>query len=263
MLIDAHSHVDRYDRVGDGALASALAEIAERKIFTVSNSMDLPSYERGLEIAEMCDLVLPIFGVHPWNAQHYVNRLDDLAGAIQQTPMIGEVGLDFHFVKERSTYPDQATVLEFFLAEAKKQEKLIQLHTKGAEREVLALLDRYELPSVIVHWYSGPLDILRQMVARGFYFTMGIEVLHSDHIQDIVREIPSGRLLTETDNPGGPRAYIGGAGTPSLLDEVILGIARATSRTLQEVEDTVESNFLELIRGQPWYEDIRSLIGKV
>ena len=82
MLIDAHSHVDRYDRVGDGALASAFAETAAPKIFTVSNSMDLPSYERNLEIAEMCDLMLPIFGVHPWNAQHYVNRLDDLAVAV-------------------------------------------------------------------------------------------------------------------------------------------------------------------------------------
>ena len=263
MLIDAHSHVDRYDRVGDGDLTSALAEIAERKIFTVSNSMDLPSYERGLEIAEMCDLVLPIFGVHPWNAQHYVDRLDDLAVAVQQTPMVGEVGLDFHFVKDRSTYGDQATVLEFFLAEAKKQGKLIQVHTKGAEREVLALLDRYELPGVIVHWYSGPLDIFRQMVARDFYFTMGIEVLHSDHIQDIVREIPSGRLLTETDNPGGPMNYIGRAGTPSLLDEVILGIARVRSSTAQEIADTVESNFLRLVREQPWYGDIRSLIRTV
>lgn len=177
--------------------------------------------------------------------------------------MIGEVGLDFHFVNDRSTYRAQATVLEFFLAEAQKQEKLIQVHTKGAEREVLALLDRYELPSVIVHWYSGPLDIFRQMVARGFYFTMGIEVLHSDHIQDIMREIPSGRLLTETGNPGGPRDYIGRTETPSLLDEVILGIARVTSSTVQEVMDTVESNFLGLIREQPWYGDIRSLIRTV
>ena len=49
MLIDAHSHLDRY---GEDMLESALAEITEHSIFTVANSMDLPSYRRNVEIAE-------------------------------------------------------------------------------------------------------------------------------------------------------------------------------------------------------------------
>ena len=28
-------------------------------------------------------------------------------------------------------------------------------HTKGAEKEVLQILDRYNIPRVIVHWYCG------------------------------------------------------------------------------------------------------------
>jgi TatD DNase family protein len=47
---------------------SAPAEIIQRGILTVSNAMDLSSYKRNLEISEMCNLVLPTFGVHPWNA---------------------------------------------------------------------------------------------------------------------------------------------------------------------------------------------------
>ena len=45
MLIDAHAHVDRFEIVGEGALDQALAEIKERNIFTISNSMELLSYE--------------------------------------------------------------------------------------------------------------------------------------------------------------------------------------------------------------------------
>jgi hypothetical protein len=55
MLIDAHSHVDRYDLMDGHVLESALAEIAQHRIFTISNSMDLPSYKRNLEISEKCD----------------------------------------------------------------------------------------------------------------------------------------------------------------------------------------------------------------
>jgi len=252
MLIDAHAHVDRYDLVGPGALESALGEIEQHRILTVSNSMDLPSYERNLAIGQKCDLVLPIFGVHPWNAPQYADRLDDLRGAVERSPMIGEIGLDYHFVEDTSQYPDQRRVFEFFLAAAREQEKIVNLHTKGAEKTVLELLDRYEIPRAIVHWYSGPLDIFKEMIARGMYFTVGVEVLYSEHIRAIAREIPSERLLTETDNPGGPKGFVGGPGMPALLKEVIQGVAEVRKTTVEAITETVRSNLLELARDGPW-----------
>ena len=91
MLIDAHSHLDRYEN----NLQSAIEEITQHKIFTISNSMDLPSYKRNLKIGEMCEIVLPTFGVHPWNAPEYVDRLGDLSKPIEQSPILGEIGWDF------------------------------------------------------------------------------------------------------------------------------------------------------------------------
>jgi TatD DNase family protein len=256
MLIDAHSHVDRYDLVDEQALGSALAEITQHRILTISNSMDLASYKRNLEIGEMCSLVLPTFGVHPWNAPEYADRLDDLRGAIEQSPMLGEIGLDHYFVQDTSTYPAQRKVIEFFLGAAREQGKIISLHTKGAEREVLALLDQYEIPRVIVHWYSGPLDIFREMVARGVYFTVGIEVLYSEHIQTIVQEIPSRQLLTETDNPGGPKGFIGEPGMPVLVKDVVQGVAEARRTTTESIVQMVRVNMLELIRDDQRLSDM-------
>ena len=252
MLIDAHAHVDRYDLVGPGALESALRDIDQHRILTISNSMDLPSYERNLAIGQKCDLVLPIFGVHPWNAPQYADRLDDLRGAVERSPMIGEIGLDYHFVEDASLYPAQRRVFEFFLAAAREQGKIVNLHTKGAEKTVLELLDRYEIPRAIVHWYSGPLDIFREMIARGMYFTVGVEVLYSEHIRAITREIPSERLLTETDNPGGPKGFVGGPGMPALLKDVIQGVAEVRKTKVEAITETVWSNLLELARDDPW-----------
>jgi TatD DNase family protein len=235
MLIDAHSHLDRYDLVDGRALESALAEITQHSIFTISNSMDLPSYKRNLEISEECDWVLPAFGVHPWNAPEYVDRLQVLSEAIERSPMMGEIGLDHYFVEDAAAYPEQRKVFEYFLGEAKEQAKIINLHTKGAEKEVLDLLDRYDIQRMIVHWYSGPLDIFRELVARGVYFTIGIEVLYSKHIQAIARELPSGRLLTETDNPGGPKEFMGITGMPILVKEVVRGIAEARKTTFEAI----------------------------
>ena len=217
MYLDAHAHLDRYDLLGEQALGSALTEVTQHRILTISNSMDLPSYWRNREISEKCSLVIPTFGVHPWNAPEHVDRLDELSEAIEQSPMLGEIGLDHCFVQDRSAYPAQRRVLEFFLGAARDQSKIAIVHSKGAERDLLELLDQYDIPRVIVHWYSGPLDIFREMAARGVYLTVGIEVLYSEHIQAIAREIPSGQLLTETDNPGGPKGFLGEPGMPSLV----------------------------------------------
>jgi TatD DNase family protein len=255
MLIDAHSHLDRYDLIGEHALESAIAEINQYRIFTISNSMDLASYRRNLEISKMCDWVLPTFGVHPWNALRYADRIGDVAEALQQSPMIGEVGLDHHFVEDTSAYPAQRKVLEFCLSVAREQRKIVNLHTKGAEQEILELLDRYEIPRVIVHWYSGPLDVFHELVARRVYFTVGIEVLHSKHIQTIARGIPSKQLLTETDNPGGPQGFIGKPGMPVLVKDVVAGIAQTRETTVETIVETVHANLVELTRDDPWLID--------
>ena len=52
MLIDTPSHIDRYVLVNEQALGSAIAEINQHWILNISNSMDLPSYRRNLEISE-------------------------------------------------------------------------------------------------------------------------------------------------------------------------------------------------------------------
>ncbi|MGC9335675.1 MAG: TatD family hydrolase, partial [Anaerolineae bacterium] len=246
--------------LGKQALESALVEIAQHRILTVSNSMDLPSYQRNLQISKQCSLVLPTFGVHPWNAPQYADRLEDLSEAIEQSPMLGEIGLDHYFVQDTSAYPAQRKVLEFFLGAAKEQGNIAMLHTKGAEREVLGLLDQYDLPRVMVHWYSGPLDVLTEMVARGAYFTVGIEVLYSEHIQTIAQAIPSRRLLTETDNPGGPKGFIGEPGMPALIQWVIEGVAKARKTTAESIIQTVQANMLELIRDDPRLSDVCAVL---
>ena len=183
MLIDAHVHLDKY---GD-LLDRALQEIDEQQIFTVATAMDLPSYLELQKIGERSELVLPIFGIHPRRAADYADRLPELSRYIDMSPAIGEIGLDLHWVKDTTTYPAQRKVLEYFIAAAGEQNKFVNLHTKAGEKEILDLLEKYELRRAIIHWYSGPMDILKAMIDFGCYFTIGVEVLYSDSIKEIAK----------------------------------------------------------------------------
>lgn len=241
MLIDAHSHLDKYN----DELDAALNEIERMQILTVSVSMDIESYRRATEIAARSKFIVATFGIHPWNAPIYADRLPELEFEllVRGSPMIGEIGLDFYWVEDKATYPAQVQVCEYFLAAAREQNKIVNLHTKGAEREILDLLIKHKIERAIVHWYSGPIGILREMVARRYYFTVGPEIRYSELIRQIAREIPIDLLLTETDNPGGEKWLGGNLGMPRLVTEVIDAVARLRGLTVGELTQTVSENF--------------------
>ena len=251
MLIDAHVHLDKY---GD-LLDQALGQIVQERIFTVANAMDIPSYLELRKIARSSELILPTFGIHPKRAPQYAESLAELGRHIEASPAIGEIGLDFHWVKDTSQYDAQLKVLEYFLAAAREQNKFVNLHTKGAERRILDLLERYDIKRAIIHWYSGPLDILKALIEFGAYFSVGVEVLYSDAIQTIAKMIPDNLLLTETDNPGGLKWLKGVVGMPVDIGKVVDGLADLRKSTPESVRQVVGANFHTLAANDPWLQD--------
>jgi TatD DNase family protein len=221
--------------------------------------MDGPSYLELVRIAETSELILPTFGIHPRRAPEYANRLGEIASTIERSPAIGEIGLDFHWVEDSSQYPSQRKVIEYFLAAAREQNKFVNLHTKGGEREIIDLLDRYQIERAIIHWYSGPLDILQAMIQFGAYFTIGVEVMYSETIRAIAREIPDRLLLTETDNPGGLKWLKGRVGMPGEISKVIDEVARVRGVSSASIAELVHANFTRLIENDPWLAGVREL----
>ena len=254
MLIDAHVHLDKYgERLDD-----ALREIEEHRIFTVATAMDVPSYLELQKIGERSDLVLPTFGIHPRRAAEYAGQLRDLGRYIEMSPAIGEIGLDFHWVKDTSTYSPQRKVLEYFIAAAAEQNKFVNLHTKAGEKEIIDLLEKYDAKRAIIHWYSGPMDILRAMIDYGCYFTIGVEVLYSDYIKEIAKAVPDHLLLTETDNPGALRWLKKNdeIGMPTAIKTVVGAVAELRRSTSETIEYLIQTNFLRLISDDPWLTKI-------
>jgi TatD DNase family protein len=258
VLIDAHVHLDKYGELLD----QALVEIETERIFTVATAMDVPSYLELREIAKRSDLVLPTFGVHPRRAAQYADRLPEIGHHIESSPAIGEIGLDFHWVKDTSTYPAQRKVLEYFIAAAAEQNKFVNLHTKDGEKEILDLLEKYDVKRAIIHWYSGPMDILQAMIDFGCYFTIGVEVLYSDYIKEIAKAVPDHLLLTETDNPGALEWLKKNdeVGMPTAIKDVVNALAALRRSSFEEITRSIHTNFTRLIAGDPWLQKIRDLL---
>ena len=252
MLIDAHTHVDLY---GDNE-SQALEEIQKYQIFTIANSMDPESYQRNLELAEGNELILPIFGIHPLNADKWVDQLPDLDWAFDKSPIYGEVGLDSRIAEDDAQWRAQTTVFQYFLEKAQTLKKTLIVHSKGTEQAVANIIEQYELPPYIMHWYTGPLDMFREMAFKGTYFSMGVEILFSDHIKDIARELPMEQLLTETDNPLAKLTLRNVEGSPRNIIDVVSELAAVRNTTVDRIIDSVQENFQRLVENDPQLSSI-------
>ena len=53
----------------------------------------------------------------------------------------------------------------------------------------------------LFHWYSGPVDILDQIIDAGFYVSTSPSVAYSPESQKAMAHAPLERILVETDSP--------------------------------------------------------------
>lgn len=247
MLIDAHTHLDEYIDYENGAELErkALQEINEGRILSLGVAMDVKAYEKTLELAARSSYILPCFGVHPRKAHLYADSLGDLDEYAETCKMIGEIGLDY-FWAPKETYKAQMPVLEYFLRKAKEGKKVINVHTKGAEGEVIDVLKKHKSERVIIHWYSGPRWEFRELLRMGCFFTVGVQLKYSDLIQDIAKAIPLERLLIETDNPSGEEWLSKRIGMPKDIGGVYRQTAQLRKLTPEALEEIVYQNFVNL-----------------
>jgi len=244
MLVDAHAHVDKYADV----LTEAIRQINQHRILTVGVSMDVQSYLRTVEVSKSCSYIIPTFGIHPWEAHRYWKNLNQIDEYLERTPLIGEAGLDFHWIEDKKLYRAQITVFEYLCSWSQSRAMPMNLHTKGAEQEVLKTLREFKLDKTIIHWYSGPFDLIDSYLAIGSYFTIGVEILSSSTIQQIAEIIPLDRILLETDNPGRYEWLNKQMGMPLLLLEVLAKVSRVKGIDPISLEEQVGQNWATLTK---------------
>ncbi|WP_251861922.1 TatD family hydrolase [Clostridium sp. Marseille-Q2269] len=243
MYIDAHTHLSNYK----DKIVEALECINKYGIYTLDNSMYLEEYKESIKFQDKSKYIISSFGIHPSNAYKYTDQLESLDYFIEESPIIGEVGLDFYWEKDKTKYESQIKVFKYFVEKAKKQNKIINVHTKGAEREIIEILDSYKIEKAIIHWFSGKEEDLREMIKRGYYFTISSEIFYSEYIRHISKEIPINRLLTETDGPESEKWLSGKFPMPDIIIDILSKLAKERNLSEEEMKYIIENNFKDFV----------------
>ena len=233
-MIDCHCHFDMMD-----SPERYLAKM-ERLGHTIIGMTNRPCFFiQGLHHINPRSNIRLALGLHPLQLDHFEEDIVDFKEYIDKTTYIGEIGLDCT-TEGRSTFDRQIDCLEEILRSMVDKNKILSVHSRQAENEVLNLLDLFFQKNVIFHWYSGDAKLIPEIVEHGYYFSVNEAMLYSPHGRELISHMPKERVLTESDAPFNSRADIRKA------IEGLAGIWRVDARYAERL---IEENFKTLLRG--------------
>ncbi|MGV8919252.1 MAG: TatD family hydrolase [Pseudomonas sp.] len=208
------------------------------------------SSEQALELCQRLDeggqRLFSTAGIHPHAASDWTADTErQLRTLLRETRVkaVGECGLDFN--RDFSPRPQQEKVLEQHLALAVELQMPVFLHERDASQRLLEILRDYRdrLPAAVVHCFTGEQRALFNYLDLDLH--IGItgwicDERRGTHLHPLVKEIPRGRLMLESDAPYLlPRSLRpkpkNGRNEPAYLPQVLREVALHRGETLEDV----------------------------
>ncbi|MFJ7145642.1 MAG: TatD family hydrolase [Pseudomonadales bacterium] len=206
--------------------------------------------EQALELCQQLDSngqrLFATAGLHPHSASDWNADSSRRLRALLSEPRVravGECGLDFN--RDFSPRPQQEKVLEEHLALAAELQLPVFLHERDANQRLLDILRdfRDRLPAAVVHCFTGEQRALFSYLDLDLH--IGItgwicDERRGTHLHPLVRNIPRGRLMLESDAPYLlPRSLRpkpkNGRNEPAYLTEVLREVALHREETPKDL----------------------------
>ncbi|MCL4437234.1 MAG: TatD family hydrolase [Thaumarchaeota archaeon] len=216
------------------------------RIILVSVAVDFETSVKSLKLAEEFQgKIVPFIGIHPQNAEaadlnRFWHLLDEAKGVAAG---IGEIGLDRRLGSTDKVSEAQFKAFRMQLEVAEKLGKPVSIHSRGTLTEILGMLPSYSLKGVLLHWFAGDLQDLREANSRGYYASFGPALVYSKNKRQLVASMSSEYILTETDGPvhfGG--CFGGRMALPSFLPSVLFTIASILKMPYDDTVTMVHRN---------------------
>ncbi len=168
----------------------------------INSATDPKHYEFGLETSKLDTIFLTI-GLDPTKITNkkfdeftkffYKHKSDIIA--------IGEIGLDFHWIKEQDKREEQENFFNKLIDFALENDKPIVIHSRGAETRAIELLKQKGAEDVLMHCFGGTEEQAREISTLSWYITVPTSAIYRQNFQKILTSVSLDSLMFETDSP--------------------------------------------------------------
>ena len=239
-MIDFHAHLDLYPNPQE-----IVRECIARDLCVLSVTTTPSAWEGTSVLAASGSRVINALGLHPQIAHLRKGELEIFDAILPKTQFVGEIGLDGapEFMPH---WDDQLLVFKhILLACAHAGGKIMSIHSRRASSVILDMVELFpKAGAFVLHWFSGNKNELERAISLDCWFSVGVPMLSSAKGLDLVRNIPHGRILTETDGPF--TKHLGRNAVPWDVQQSVIQLAALWGRSFNEVENDLDKNLLSL-----------------
>jgi TatD DNase family protein len=270
MLTDTHCHLDfdTFDEDREAVLARAVEAGVNRILIP---ALDYESSLSAIKLAESHPYLYAAVGFHPTDLGKFTSKTFEAAKGLASHPKvlaIGEIGIDYYWVKEREQRAFQLEALQRQLAWAASIHKPVVIHMREEEdawfaqasvdlirilgdwqRELRASDDPLADKPGVLHSYNGNLETAQKAIALNFYIgvTGPVTYKNAEEKRKIIEQLPLDRLLIETDAPFlTPVPHRGKRNEPAFVAYIADKIAEIHRTTRDQVAQITAKNAAHL-----------------
>ncbi|MBI5963578.1 MAG: TatD family hydrolase [Chloroflexi bacterium] len=266
-LTDTHCHLD-YNKF-DSDRAEAIQRANDSGLIRILvPGLHHRSSSEAVRLAEKYSSVYAAVGFHPTDLEEFSESTFQEVKELANHPKvvaIGEIGIDYYWVKENDKRAFQREVLKSQLAFAKEINKPVIIHMREendawfgeASVDLLKILEEWqkslrgalaEKPGVL-HSFNGNLETAQKALALNFYIgiTGPVTYKNAEEKRGIIRQLPLDKLLIETDSPFlAPVPHRGKRNEPVFVHHIADKIAEIHSKSPAEIAAITTANAARL-----------------
>lgn len=246
LYIDYHCHLDLYPDY-----VAQFQRCGTDRIATLTVTTTPRAWPRNKELASRTPTVRAGLGLHPQLVAEHKGELSTFEKYLPETRYVGEVGLDAGPAYYKN-YADQKRIFETILKLcAGVGNRILSVHAVRSLPEVLKMVEAHLAGTnnrVVLHWFSGSAGDAKRAAALGCYFSVNHVMLAKSTAANLIRAIPSERLLTETD---GPFTNVEGRpSTPTDVKETVTNLGTLLDIGTERAKELLLRNLVRLEGGE-------------
>jgi len=247
-VIDFHCHIDLYENP-----ARVIDLCAKSGTYVLSVTTTPKAWPKTNALIKSTKRIRTALGFHPQVVHERMNELSLFDYLLDQTKYIGEVGLDGS-PEFKQHFPAQAMAFEHILKSSSRSGgKIISIHSRKAENEVLDALTRFPAAGIpVLHWFTGNNVQLQKAMDMGCWFSVGPAMIRSKKGRILIGLMPRNRILTESD---GPFVKVNNrAALPTDMDIVAKELGKIWALPIKETKHFLLNSFEKLCKSSPLEE---------
>jgi TatD DNase family protein len=253
-MIDVHCHLEHEKFRNNKEIIQSFRKDLKAIITSSPHPKDF-EYTLNLK-KEFEGFVFACVGLHPEYIEEFSEEtLDNFEEFVKSNKndivSIGEIGLDYFWIKDEKLRERQRWLFEKLIEFAKSVSKPITVHIRDAYEDALKILESIDYQKVHLHMFGGD-KFLDKVLANEWKISVGPILLRSKTHKKIVKKLPLERIMLETDSPW--IKIDGKESMPTDVKFVAEKIAEVKNVSLEEVERKTDENAISLFKLELLYK---------